>query len=323
MSATDVEEIVARRQQRRKLGRWRIAAIVFALIAIGAVVWRIGAPSGDMSLASQIAKVKIEGAITEDSDLLDRLDRIASTDSVKGVLLVIDSPGGTSVGGEAIHDAVRTIAEKKPVVAQVGTLAASAGYMIAVAADHIVARQSSIVGSIGVLVQYPNVERGLDMIGVEMDAVKSSPLKAEPSPFNPTTPAEREVLQRVVDDIYEWFVGLVAERRPLSLGETRRLADGSVYSGRQAIDNKLIDALGGEDAAIEWLESKGVEADLAIVEWKPKSEYRIFGVPVGPADDSPLMLLETLPLPLIGQWFKRQLMLDGVMALWQPSTAGG
>ncbi|WP_114388923.1 signal peptide peptidase SppA [Notoacmeibacter marinus] len=323
MSASDVEEIVARRQQRRKLGRWRIATIVFALIAIGAVVWRVAGPGSEMSLNAQIAKVKIEGTITEDTDLLDRLDRIASTDSVKGVVLVIDSPGGTSVGGEAIHDAVRKIADKKPVVAQVGTLAASAGYMIAVAADHIVARQSSIVGSIGVLVQYPNVERGLDMIGIEMDAVKSSPLKAEPSPFNPTTPAEREVLRRVVDDIYEWFVGLVAERRPLSVDETRRLADGSVYSGRQAIANKLVDALGGEDAAVEWLESKGVEKDLAIVEWKPKDEYRFLGVPLGMAGEGPLDVLDRLPLPLIGQWFKRQLMLDGVMAVWQPSRTGG
>ncbi|MCP1198893.1 signal peptide peptidase SppA [Notoacmeibacter sp. MSK16QG-6] len=322
MSATDAEEIVARRQQRRKLGRWRIAAIVFALIAVGAVIWRAGLPGDEMSLASQIAKVKIEGAITEDTDLLDRLDRIASTDSVKGVVLVIDSPGGTSVGGEAIHDAIRKIAIKKPVVAQVGTLAASAGYMIAAAADHIVARQSSIVGSIGVLVQYPNVERGLDMIGIEMDAVKSSPLKAEPSPFNPTTQAEREVLQKVVDDIYEWFVALVAERRPLSLGETRTLADGSVFSGRQALENKLVDALGGEDAAVEWLESKGIAKDLAIVEWKPKAEYRIFGIPVGSTGGSTADLLDRLPLPLIGQWLKQKLMLDGVMALWQPSAAG-
>ncbi|RLQ86900.1 signal peptide peptidase SppA [Notoacmeibacter ruber] len=322
MSGADIEEIVARRQQRRKLGRWRTAAILFALVAIGAVVWRVGETQANLSPISQIAKVKIEGTITEDSDLLDRLDSIAETESVEGVLLVIDSPGGTSVGGEAIHNAVRKIAAEKPVVAQVGTLAASAGYMIASAADHIVARQSSIVGSIGVLVQYPNVQRGLDMIGVELDAVKSSPLKAEPSPFNETTAEERAVLQRLVDDIYDWFVTLVAERRPLSLAETRKLADGSVFSGRQALDNKLVDELGGEDTAIAWLESKGVASGLTVVDWEPETQYSLFGIPLGRTNAAAVSLEDVMQLPLVAQWFKRELMLDGVMALWQPSSAG-
>ncbi len=320
MGGANIEEVVARRRDRRKLGRWRIAAILLALVAVGAIVWRIeGGLTGKVALTPQIAKVKIEGAITEDADLLERLDRIAKADAVKGVLLVIDSPGGTSVGGEAIHNAVRKIAQEKPVVAQVGTLAASAGYMIATAADHIVARQSSIVGSIGVLVQYPNVRRGLDMIGVDVDAVKSSPLKAEPSPFNETTEAERQVLQNVVDDIYEWFVALVAERRPLTLTETRRLADGSVFSGRQAIKNKLIDGLGGEDTAVAWLESKGVAEDLDVVEWKPKPQYTVFGIPIDAAGPNLPGLAESFPLPLLGQWLREQLTLDGVLALWQPS----
>jgi protease-4 len=132
---------------------------------------------------------------------------------VKGVILSIDSPG-TTAGGEAIFDEVRRLAETKPVVAQVGTLAASAGYMIASAADHIVARKSSIVGSIGVLVQFPNVSGMMDKLGITLDEIKSSPLKAEPSPFNPTTEPERAMMRSMIMDSYDWFVGLVDERRP-------------------------------------------------------------------------------------------------------------
>jgi protease-4 len=133
-----------------------------------------------LSVTDQIARVRIEGTITENEDLLKRLKRIGEAAHVKGVILTVDSPGGTTAGGEAIYEAVRELAAKKPVVAQVGTLAASAGYMIASAADHIVARQSSIVGSIGVLVQFPDVTGLMEMVGVKVEGVKSSPLKAAP-----------------------------------------------------------------------------------------------------------------------------------------------
>ena len=132
------------------------------------------------------------------------------------MILSIDSPGGTTAGGEAIFDAVRALAAEKPVVAQVGTLAASAGYMIASATDHIVARKSSIVGSIGVLVQFPDVTGLMDKVGIKLEEVKSSPLKAEPSPFNPTTDEERAMIRAMILDSYDWFVGIVDERRPLT-----------------------------------------------------------------------------------------------------------
>ena len=186
----------------------------------------LGADLGAVS-ADHIAKVRIEGTITEDEELLERLEKIRNTASVKGVILSIDSPGGTTAGGEAIFDEVRLLAEAKPLVAQVGTLAASAGYMIASASDHIVARKSSIVGSIGVLVQFPDVTGLMDKVGVKLEEVKSSPLKAEPSPFNPTTDPERAMIRAMILDSYDWFKGLVEERRPLSKsrggGARRRL----------------------------------------------------------------------------------------------------
>ena len=133
---------------------------------------------------------------------------------------------------------MRLLAQKKPVVAQVGTLAASAGYMIASAADHIVARKSSIVGSIGVLVQFPDLTGLMDKVGIKLEEVKSSPLKAEPSPFNPTTEEERAMIRRMILDSYDWFVGIVDERRPLTRAEVTALADGSVFTGRQALDQQ-------------------------------------------------------------------------------------
>ena len=177
--AQDAEAIIERRKLRRKLTIWRGAflLLIAALIA-GFASWSM---RGTNFSQPHIAKVRIEGTIFENEELLKRLDKIARDDAVKGVILVLDSPGGTTVGGEAIFEAVRKIAEKKPVVTQVGTLAASAGYMIASASDHIIARQTSIVGSIGVLFQYPDLSKLLDTIGVKVETIKSSPLKAEPN----------------------------------------------------------------------------------------------------------------------------------------------
>ena len=180
------DEIIDRRRLRRKLTFWRVVALLLVVAAIiGTASWvmrdRVGGG------IDQIAKIKVEGTITEDEDLLERLERLRTSERVKGVIVWINSPGGTTAGGEAIYEAVRRLAEEKPVVAQVGTLAASAGYMIASAADHVVARQSSIVGSIGVLVQFPDVTGLMEAMGIKVEGVKSSPLKAEPSPFTPTT----------------------------------------------------------------------------------------------------------------------------------------
>ena len=215
------------------------AALVIAALAIVAIsVWLAGDEFGGTAV-DHIAKVRIEGTITEDDELIERLEKIRKSAAVKGVILSIDSPGGTTAGGEQIFDEVRRLATEKPVVAQVGTLAASAGYMIASATDHIVARKSSIVGSIGVLVQFPDVTGLMDKLGIKLEEVKSSPLKAEPSPFNPTTDEERAMVAQLILDSYDWFVGIVDERRPLSRAEVTALADGSIFTGRQALTNKL------------------------------------------------------------------------------------
>ncbi|MCA0277818.1 MAG: signal peptide peptidase SppA [Proteobacteria bacterium] len=315
------DDLIDRRRLRRKLTFWRIAAFVIAALAIVAVsTWMAGDRLPGVA-SDHIAKVRIEGTITEDEDLLDRLDKIRKSPSVKGVILSIDSPGGTTAGGEAIFDAVRKLAAEKPVVTQVGTLAASAGYMIASASDHIVARKSSIVGSIGVLVQYPDLTGLMDKLGIKLEEVKSSPLKAAPSPFKPTTDDERAMVRNMIMDSYDWFVGIVADRRAMSKAEATALADGRVFTGRQALANKLIDEVGGEDQAIAWLGTKGVDAKLTVVEWKPartgsfflpNSLAKALGRAFGVGDFSS---------EIIKEMGAERLFLDGMLSLWHPEKA--
>jgi protease IV len=317
--ASRADDLIDRRRLRRKLTFWRLAAIAIAAIAVIALFsWVYGDDFGGVT-TDHIAKVKIEGTITENEDLIDRLEEIRKSPHVKGVILAIDSPGGTTTGGESTYEEIRKVAADKPVVAEVGTLAASAAYMIASASDHIVARQTSIVGSIGVLIEYPDVTGLMDKLGIKLEEVKSSPLKAEPSPFNPTTDEEREMVRKLILDSYDWFVSIVAERRSMTKEQALALADGSIFTGRQALANKLIDAVGGEDKAVEWLGTKGVDTRLQVIEWKGKGSRSSFlfskalvkgvahalGLPDASAD-----MLDGLGAD--------RLFLDGLVSLWQP-----
>jgi protease-4 len=317
--ALRADDLIDRRRLRRKLTFWRIAAMIVAAIGLIALSAWIYGDDFAGSAVDHIAKVRIEGTITEDKELIKRLDTIRQSSRVKGVILSIDSPGGTTVGGESIYEEVRKLAAEKPVVAEVGTLAASAGYMIATATDHIVARKSSIVGSIGVLIQYPDVSGLMDKLGIKLEEVKSSPLKAAPSPFKPTNDDERAMVRKLILDSYDWFVGIVAERRNLTRPEALALADGSIFTGRQAVANKLIDAVGGETEAIDWLATKGVDAKLRVVEWKDtekrggflfsKAMVRIIGSALGLPDYGG---------EVIHQIGADRLFLDGLVSVWHP-----
>lgn len=266
-NAADV--MIDRRRMRRKVTFWRAAFLVLALIALLLVGVFKGFFSGMSS--PHIAKVKIDGIITLDDELLRRLSKIASNPSVEGVIIEVNSPGGTTVGGETIFKAVRKIADKKPVVSTVGNLSASAGYMISSAADHIVAYETSMLGSIGVLFQYPDISVLLDKVGVKVETIKSTPLKAEPNFFSPASEEAKSMIRSMIMDTYDWFVDLVQERRNFTKQEALALADGAVFTGRQALKNGLIDELGGDAEARKWLISRGVGSDLPIIEWEPES----------------------------------------------------
>jgi len=317
--ALRADDLIDRRRLRRKLTFWRVAAI--GIVALGVIALSAWFYRDDLggSTVDHIAKVRIEGTITEDEELIKRLEDIRKSSKVKGVILAIDSPGGTTVGGESIYEEVRKVAADKPVVAEVGTLAASAGYMIASAADHIVARKTSIVGSIGVLIQYPDVSGLMDKLGIKLEEVKSSPLKASPSPFKPTNDDERAMVRKLILDSYDWFVGIVAERRKMTHEQALALADGSIFTGRQGVANGLIDAVGGETEAIDWLATKGVDAKLKVVEWKDtdrrgsflwsKAMVKTVGSALGLPDYSS---------DVIHELGADRLFLDGLVSVWHP-----
>ncbi|QND62584.1 signal peptide peptidase SppA [Mesorhizobium loti] len=317
--ALRADDLIDRRRLRRKLTFWRVVAI--GIVALGVIAlsgWFYGDDFGG-SAVDHIAKVRIEGTITEDEELIKRLETIRLSSKVKGVILSIDSPGGTTVGGESIYEEVRKLAADKPVVAEVGTLAASAGYMIASAADHIVARKTSIVGSIGVLIQYPDVSGLMDKLGVKLEEVKSSPLKAAPSPFKPTNDDERAMVRKLILDSYDWFVGIVAERRKMTREQALALADGSIFTGRQGVANGLIDAVGGETVAVDWLATKGVDAKLKVVEWKDTERRGGFLFSKAMAQT----IGRALGLPaysgdVIHELGADRLFLDGLVSVWHP-----
>lgn len=270
-------DIAERRRIRRKLTFWRVFAFLFLAAAI-VMLW-LALNGGDLTESKErdhIARVTITGLIQDDTELLNRLDQIAKKNLVKGLIVSISSPGGTTYGGEVIYKAIRRVADKKPVVSDVRTLAASAAYMIAVAGDRIVAGDNSITGSIGVIFQYPQVKTLLDKLGVSLEEIKSAPLKAEPSPFHEPTQEAKDVIHEMVMDSFDWFVSLVADRRHLTKEQAMKLADGRVYTGRQALAFKLVDTLGGEKEIRAYFEGRSVAKGLPIIDWQPPSRSSSF-----------------------------------------------
>src|SRR6266498_1683265 len=251
----DADTIVDRRRMRRKLTFWRICAIIVAICAVVAVGAALRAPGTEAwtgSPAGSIARVTITGLIRSDLQRVEALERLGKS-RARAVIVHINSPGGTTAGSEQLHDALMQLKEQKPLVVVVDGLAASGGYITAIAADHIVALETSLVGSIGVLFQYPNVTDLLKTLGVKVEEIKSTPLKASPNGFEPTSPEARAAIEAIVSDSYAWFRNLVKARRQLDDPMLDRVADGRVFTGRQSVGLKLIDELGDERMALAWL----------------------------------------------------------------------
>lgn len=321
--AADAELLIDRRRLRRKLSLWRVLGIGGLVVAVGAVGLRARSGTDGLGLGAvrpQIARVSVSGFIAGSEATAKLLKRVGEASAVQGVVVSINSPGGSTTGSEELYRNLRQLAEKKPVVAFVDGTAASGAYITALAADHIVARETSLVGSIGVLFQYPEVSGLLDKVGVKVEAIKSSPLKAEPSGFAPTPPEARAALASVVGDTYAWFKGLVAERRKLSDPQLAAVSDGRVFSGRQSIPLKLVDELGGERQAVAWLENeRKVAKNLPVTDWKPRSESD-FGLwsALGTAAD--LLGLDGLAGRLRGlESETRALTEGGLLVLWRPA----
>ncbi len=316
--------LVDRRQLRRKLSFWRVAAILCLIIAIVVAGTRlIGTNAG--KLTPHIARLSISGLITGERKTLTLIHDIGEAKNVSAVLVSIESPGGTTTGAERLYDALRKLSAKKPTVAVVGTLAASGGYIAAIGTDEIFSRGNSIVGSIGVLVQYPNVAKLLDKIGVSVEAIKSSPLKASPDGYEETSPEARAAIASLVNDSFEWFKALVKERRKLSDQELAAVDDGRIFTGRQGIGLKLVDKIGGEQEAIAWLEQeRGIGKDLPVRDWteqKNLGSLGILGISARLAEWSGFSeLSRTLDY---GQSLSDARLLDGLVSIWQFDSTQG
>jgi protease IV len=334
----DADLIVDRRRMRRKLTFWRVAAVLVAIAAVvGGGLVLSGNRSSTIASATggSIARVTIEGLIRGSRQRVEALDRLSES-STKAVIVHINSPGGTVAGSEELYESLARLKAKKPVVVVVDGLAASGGYIAAMASDRILAQQSSIVGSIGILFQYPNFTDLLKTIGVQVESIKSSPLKASPNGLEPTSPEARAAVEAIVKDSYDWFKTLVRDRRSLDPATLDKVADGRVFTGRQALELKLIDALGDEKAAVEWLakahpcSGEGAKPATCIDPKTPVRDYRL-----NPRfSDLPFLhtamvgLLDAIGLGALAERFKdwgafqavERLNLDGLLALWHPPT---
>ena len=326
--ALDADTIVDRRRMRRKLTFWRVFAILIVIGAVVAVGAALRVPGTDVltgQASGSIARVTITGLIRGDQERVEALERLGKS-RARAVIVHINSPGGTTSGSEQLHDSLMRLKEQKPLVVVVDGLAASGGYIAAVAADHIVALETSLVGSIGVLFQYPNVADLLKTLGVKIEEIKSSPLKAAPNGFEPTSPEARAAIEAIVSDSYAWFKGMVKARRQLDDERLQRVADGRVFTGRQGIPLKLVDELGDERTAIAWLaKEKNIDPKTPVRDYRLRDRL----------GDLPFLhtaIVTSLDAVGLGSFARRfeewgavqaieRLNLDGLLALWHPPTA--
>ena len=217
-----------------------------------AAIYGLGLFRGEnpLNLGEKVGVIPIEGIIGDAGEIIDQINEFADSNGIRAVVLRIDTPGGSVAPSQEIYQAVRELRKKKKVVVSMGSVAASGGYLIAVAADRIVANPGTITGSISAVMHYANVEELLKKVGVRASVIKSGKFKDIGSPVREMTAEERSLIQGIVDDIYDQFVRTVSENRKIPLSKIVQLADGRVFTGRQAKELGLIDDLGGLQDAV-------------------------------------------------------------------------
>lgn len=307
----ETDLLLDRRRLKRRLLLWRMLAV--AAIA-GVALLALGRESGrPWDGSAHIARLTVAGFIASDPARLRAVAEAGDDKAVKALIVAIDSPGGAVSAGEALHDAIAAVARRKPVVVVMGGLAASAGYMIAVPAARIFARQSTLTGSIGVLLETGEVSGLLSTLGITAETITSGPLKDQPSFTHRLSDQGRAALHGIVMDLYDQFVTMVAEGRHMDTARVRELADGRAYTGRQALSLGLVDAIGGEAEARAWLAAhRAVPADLPVQDLERQGTLqRIFGKD-----------LRGLFGGILKTVLSQGVTLDGGLAVWQPGLSG-
>ena len=293
-----------------------LAVFFIALLAYGNQRF-----AGSGSFLPHIARVSVSGLITDDQKMLELLDKVGKSSQVRAVILDVNSPGGTTTGFFSASRRIASYMASPPVVAVCGTLATSAAYIVALATDRIFVYGNTITGSVGVIFQWADVSELMRTLGVKVEEIRSGPLKAVPNPFQPADEKARALGEEMVQEAKVWFVDLVAKRRKIEPSAVPGLTDGRVYSGRQAVELKLVDEIGDEKDAKRWLQKeRAVAPGLSVVEWKPKTDSGgvlswLFG-----SIASGLGISAANFASLFGQ-VSEGLRLDGLVSLWHPASS--
>lgn len=304
--ALNADILLDRIRLKQQMTRWRVAAILIVILAAFLLFEKNNHYSPIRS--NYIARISVEEIITDNREMSKLIKKVEDDSHAKAVFVWLDSPGGSAVGGQQLYLDLLHLSKVKPTVAVMRTMATSAGYMAALGTDHIVAREGTITGSIGVIMEAFEATELAEKIGVKPITVKSGPYKASPNPFEKYTHDQDVVMQGVINDFFNWFVEIVADRRHLPKDTVVKLADGRIYTGRQALKNNLIDELGGEEEARNWLrKNKKIDHTLDIEDVKIEKETP--------------SLLEQLTQLANGNIGARLLQkLDGLQAIWQPNA---
>ena len=259
----------AKRRARRRGFFWGIIFVLSLLIALFLTSALMNLKKRD----PHIARVKVIGQIYDGNGITDLISRLKLNESVKAVIIHINSPGGSVVGAEAIYVSLSKLSQIKPIVSVLGETAASGGYLIALATDFIVSRGNTLTGSVGVIVQYPNFSKLLEKLGVSINTLKSADLKSSFNSFEEPTEKAVEKHKELVDETFTWFKNLVSKERNLSKEDLQRVLTGELLTGRMALKIGMLDMIGGEEEAINYLNNNYVEFDsLPIIDWNIEEE---------------------------------------------------
>lgn len=272
--------LIERKRNKKQLAKWKIFSLLLIIVLVifvgGNYSSDLSIPSASLPGVDHVGRIKINDIISDDLDRIKNLEKIADNKKVKALIVHINSPGGSVVGSEMLYNSISKLSKTIPVTVVMGSVAASGGYMAALAGDYIIAHNGTITGSIGVLMQSAEITELADAVGVKFTNFKSDELKANPSFTEKLTPEAYQATMDSIYEVYDYFIELVAARRNLDVEYVRKLADGRIYSGRQALDLKLIDAIGNEDTARNWLEKeKDISKDLAVhdIKLRPHEKF--------------------------------------------------
>ena len=258
-----LDQFYSRRQSTVK--RLLIITIVILLIVTASLQFQ--------QKENFIAKITVEGIIKDRNDILEQLNDIDNDENVKGLITVINSPGGTYVGSKEIHESIKNLSKKIPTVAYMREMATSGGYLVSLSSDRIFGNEATITGSIGVILQTANISQLLNKLGVNPVIIKSGDLKAVPNPAEKIDDEKLDYLKDIIQNMQAEFLNLVKKNRDISRSTIELVSDGRIVTGKQAKDLKLIDAVGTENDALSWLRQEaGLDDDIKVKDLSIESD---------------------------------------------------